>query len=266
MKSPRIRLLLLPALAAAILLAAGCSKDTTNKPRPTPFGQTDADDIAQQLGASLGTDPGGWMFEITQSMQQRVANGDTALDMMPPGTGMSYHLSYAYTDSINQPRTSWDGFVTDADAFAKATGTITAMGTAGSFHHWSDMLIEQANQDTSLFSTLALDTTLCAIQSFFRGDSAHWYITTFYDYDEVKMYKDPGTSPWPASGVVSWLIDARQLNSMDPANVNRDLLVEATLTFNGTQLVPGTVYEYEEDPSTQFHYWFDLKTGLVQRR
>jgi len=263
MTSPRIRLFLLP-LAAAALLLAGCGKDSTNKPRVDPFGQTDADDIAQQLGASMGTDPGGWLFEITRSMEQRAAMGDTAVTAVKGG--MTHMISYAYTDSVNNPYDTWNLLVSDVDGFDHAEGTITAAGTAGTFHHWGDFLATGAHSDTTFFRTLSLDTTLCAIQSFFRGDSAHWKITTFYDYDEVKMFHDNVAQPWPISGLVSWLIEAHQLNSMDPNDINRTLLVEATLTFNGTNMVPATVFEYEDDPRTHYHYWFDLQTGLVQRR
>lgn len=262
MKS-RIRMVLLP-LAALFILLAGCSKDTTNNPRPEPFGQSDADDIAQQLGASLGSDAGGWFYELLASMEQRAATGDTAKTVVQGG--MTHVFSWIYTDSVNNVKPTWDLTVADIDGFDHASGTLAVTGTAGTFRHWSDFLASGGHADTTVFSTLSLDTTLCAIQSFFRGDSAKWYITTFYDYDDVKMFKDNVTEPFPRDGLVAWLIEARQLNSLDPSDVNRTLLVEASLQFNGTQMVPATVFEFEDDPRTHFHYWVDLKTGQVSRR
>lgn len=262
MTFPPIRRALAATLTLSVLAAFGCSSTTTKVPRPPEFIQSEADDIAQMIGTTVAQDLGGWMVEIERAQEKRRTAGDTTEVVMRGA--ITHNLSFAYTTRLGGAGTVWDTSVVSVEVHDKGTGTFAEAALNGAYLHVSDISLFSANEDTMFFNTLAIDTSLFTVKSFVRSDTVYYRMDNFFDYDELKIHKDQ-MNPWPISGTAAWLVDANKLSSANPAAVQRNILVEVLITFDGTQTPPMLVYEDLDDPSTTFRYTIDLKTGAVTR-
>jgi len=262
MTFPLIRRALAALFAVSVLAAFGCSSTSTKVVPPPAFTQPEADDIAQMIGSTVAQDVGGWMVEIERAQEKRRTAGDTTEAIMRGA--ITHNLSFQYTTRLGGAGAVWDTSVVSVEVHDRATGNFAEVALKGAYLHLSDISIFSANEDTMFFNTLATDTSLFTVKSFVRSDTVYYRMDNFFDYDELKIHRDQ-LNPWPISGTASWLIDANKLSSANPAAVQRNILVEVLITFDGTQTPPMLVYEDLDDPSTTFHYTIDLKTGSVMR-
>lgn len=260
----RTRFLPAALLLAAVLAAFGCSNGGTDPDPPPTFTQSEADDVAQMVGATVSSNLGGWMVEIARSLNKRQTAGDTT-EIFVQGA-ITHDLSFIYRARLGGTSAVWDTSVVSVDVHDVGVGNYNEVALKGPYHHVSDLSIFSANEDTMYFNALAIDTSLFTVKSFTGGDTVYYHMENFFDYDEARLLAtQTAANPWPIDGTVSWLIDATKLASASLATAQRNILVEAVVTFNNSAVVPLTVFEDLTDPRTVFNFTLNLQTGVVAR-
>jgi len=256
MTFPRIQRLLAALLVVLALAATGCSSNSTKTTRDPELTREEADDIAQQLAATMATDIGGWLIEIERGMFKRNTQGDTT-DVITRGTIM-HTMSYIYDKRTGGTSSVWDSTVIIAHVSNNASGIFGLGDIQGRFVHESEPTFFGADEDTMSFDAIAIDSTQFTIVSFTRGDTVSYTMDLFYECDDLRILANQ-VDPWPISGEVLWIIDGRRVG------VNRSILVEAKLILDGSVTPRLDVYSDESNAAEYFRFRVNLKTGAVAR-
>jgi len=253
------RILRLFAASATVLLAMaalGCSSSSTRLPREPELTREEADDLAQQLAATVATDLGGWLVEIERGMAKRATQGDTTETVMR--SGITHMMHYIYDSNQGGTRANWDSTIIIAHLTNNASGTFALGDITGNLRHGSEPTFFGANEDTMSFDAIAIDSTHFTIVSFTRGDTVSYAIDLFFDCDDLRVLENQ-VDPWPISGETEWIIDGRRIGA------NRSILVEARLFFDGTVTPQLHVFSDESNAAEYFRFTINLKTGAVAR-
>ena len=280
---PRRHWLVWSLLALAILSAAGCSKPPKPKPA-TPIRQADADDIAQLIAATISADNGGWFFlvkTIAESLSVTPANGagtpDTTSFSITKGSNTyQFRMAYLNAYQVGYPTRDTssielDAAVTCGGGHLLIPGSVDA--TYGYNSDWGFSVYGlRAEHDTLEFDNLGTDdSTFATVTSTLHSTQRFWYHPANYVdfYTTLKVLKSAlPANPYPMSGEARWLIEAYVMKSdttRDEINGKiYDLFLEASLTFNGTNMVTFRIADIIEEPSWVYVYTINLDTGYFQ--
>jgi hypothetical protein len=264
---PAARLLAVLALAA---LLAGCGKTPT-----TPISsaaQSNADDVAQQIGVSMAQDNGGMVstYGATQApaggvsvrpvrtAEPTTAASDTTFSI----GGITFTFTRLYLNELHNGMPTFDPVLTwGVVETSRATGSITlpqfsaAIGRAGTLNLWNVSVVAP---DTLTANGTADDTTQCSFVSAFTGAQRYFYSVASGVMSDVRTLKPITTDSYPSSGTVTWTVAADRLRSNDRVDVESHFDALVVVSFNGTRYPDVTV-------NGIFRYRIDLKTGAVQR-
>ena len=278
-------------LAILSLAAAGCGgKDDPTKPVTPTLSQDQADDLVQQVAMMIATDHGGWLVDIQSTLEQTPVDAPTTLarrlNLMPASAGgffraladsdttftragMTYQVSYLYTDSGQTDTTVWyPGFVTTrVEAVSQALGTITATGFTGTYKHLGDPVSldwTRAFGDTITVSGVGDDSLFTTFTPALGSGTKYYNSTSFVDF-EMATRRNPATHPWPIAGTANAFLFADVLRTPNPNDYSSTIEGTVTVLFDGTQNpLVGVTNEFEGS-TFLYRYHVDLKTGAFSR-
>ena len=261
---------LLASLAIATALA-GCGTSPTGISM-SPTAQANADDVAQQVGASMAQNNGGMVstFGATQTSPGgvsarpiRVAEPTAAASETTFTVGaITFTFTRQYLNFLHNGMATFDPVLTWGIAeTSRATGSITtpqftgSVGRTGTLDLWN---VSVAAPDTLIANGTANDTTQCSFTSAFTGAQRYFYSVLIGVMSNVRILKPLTSTSYPASGTVTWTVSADRLRSNSRVDVESHLTAIVVVTFNGTRYPDVTV-------NGVFRYHIDLQTGAVQR-
>jgi hypothetical protein len=254
---------LLPLLALLALLgAAGCSDDPSPAAPQDRVTVTDADDLAQQVGASLAADNGGMLTMMTASGDYDTS---TKCQAGRPQTsqvnGLTYTVSWTFYDAQDAVQEAYNPLttvrlVTDVRA-AGAIETPRYQAAVG-YAAMLDVAGIAAWQDTLRFNGTAHDTLQSSFASLDSTRTRYAYLESSAALENVVFAKPPAPDQWPLRGTASYAVVFDRLRSNERADVEAHFAASVVVRFNGTRYVP-----IEIDGT--WTYLLDLKTGAVTR-
>ncbi len=268
-------------VALVVMAFAGCGKKNPTKIIATPIDHQDADDIAQSLAAAAASDGGGWYFVVQQladSLATATTNApvtpDTNVFTLGPQAGNTYNVDAAYFNNLQVGYPVRDTTSSELEANVHLNGgTLSLAGVQGQYFLHADWGFFVYNlksvYDTLEFSNVLEDSSLVTVTSTITpGRTKFWYHTnSLYTTLFLKKSLLPG-NPYPVSGSVEYLLDAYNMKSLSHDivdDVDHEILVEALLTFNGTENATLNIVDFLGENDWQWNYSVNLKTGAITR-
>lgn len=296
MKSlPPIRFAVLVLLALAVAVG-GCGKKAKDIPEPAPdLKERDADDFAELLGATIGSNNGGWWFTIEKTCE--IIDAQFPIPIPAPGAAnalrptspfgtfrdttliqgnVQYTMEIRYTNLLQQQSTIPDTSTDQIEAeISTAYGGSLANAHVTTTYGFITNLDDTTNfsvinlypiADTLEFSGTITDSSYALINSKLHpGEARVWYhYDNFFDFTlRIRKASLPVASV--VEGEVTWQIAARP---MPDYSGNRTVQVEdqlatAYLSFDGTQVARLRITDSFE--LVEWRYSVDLKTGDVSK-
>ncbi len=260
-------------LAAAVALVAalaGCGKSPTGI-TDNLAAQANADDAAQQVGASMAQDNGGMAStygatpappgDLTAHPIRIAEPAWAASETTFTSGGITYTFTRQYLNQYHNGMAYFDPLVTWGIAETwRASGGISGtqfsatIGRAGTLNLWN---VSTAAPDTVSMNGTSDDTLQCSFVSVFNG-SQHYFYSQMAGVMTDVMVPKPITSNYPASGNLTWVISADRLRSSSRGDIASHFDATVVVTFNGTRFPNVTV-------NGSYRYTIDLKTGLIAR-
>lgn len=261
------RLLVATALAVGL---AGCGKNPTGA-GGSAAAQANADDAAQQVGASMAQDNGGMVSTNGASPASLDGVAARKVGLAQPASAMSettftvgaitFTFSRVYLNATHNGMAYFDPVVTWGIALtSRATGSIStsqfnaSIGRTGTLDLWNVSVLAP---DTVLMNGTAHDTAQCSFVSATTGAQRYFHTEMSGAMTDVRVPK-PVTSNYPASGTVTWTVSADRLRSNDRADLEEHYTAIVVVTFNGTRYPDVTV-------NGTYRYHLDIKTGAISR-
>lgn len=285
------RLRLLPLCLLLLLpLATGCGDSGGGEIQVPPLSQGEADDVAQLAGIATGMDHGGWlaMLESTQqgmpAAPQRFTGhygGGAFTAVKDPRVGafrdtgftragVVYNIRYLYADTAGTDSlATWNPDVREMEIISTGLGTIQTASDSSGFTHQGNGhgfgLFEAITDTLNLVGTTSDSTLTKMFRVYNTSELRYFNVTYSTDYDlDWNRQNNPG---YPFNGSASISVLADRLNSFNPSDVTTDLPVDAVITivFDGTQTPLINVTNNPDNPTPQFRYRMNLRTGVVTR-
>ena len=256
----------------ALASALACCGTSPTGIGGSPASQSNADDMAQQVGASMAQDNGGMVstYGATQAPvgdvrahPVRIAEPTSAASETTFSVGaITFTFTRIYLNQLHNAMPSFNPLLTWGIAeTSRATGSITtaqytaSVGRAGTLDLWN---ISVAAPETLIANGTAADTAQSSFTSAFTGGQRYFYCVQSGVMSNVRTLKPVTSSSYPLSGTMIWTLSADRLRSNSRVDVEAHFTGIVVVTFNGTRYPDLTV-------NGIYHYRFDLKTGAVQR-
>ena len=250
-------------LVLATLIVGGCGQSPTTP--SSALTQEQADDVAQQLAASLSTSHGGAMTEMDAARTHAVsassgAFGTSAAESTFSTGGVSYWLSVAFYDAGGSELPGWDTTAVRMVVASRATGSVTGPEYTAAVAHAAllEVLGIEAASDRLTFSGLARDTLDAEFHPADSSGTRTLDAKCAAAWEDVVALKDKDINPWPLSGRLLWqaVVDATFPHQGQQVSAHHE--VTAWVEFNGTRY-PTIVVD------GMYSYRTDLQNGAVQR-
>lgn len=254
------------SLAAVLVLAAalaGCDRTPTT-PGNT-LSQQQADDVAQQLAASLSNSNGGAMTEMDAARTHAVSASSGAFSTSAAETsfssgGVTYFLSVTFFDAAGNELPGWDSTAVRMVVVTRATGSFSQPEYSTQVAHAAllEALGIEAASDRLTFTGLARDTLHSEFTPADSSGTRTLDAKAAAAWEDVVALKDKNVNPWPLSGRLVWHgeVDAQFPHEGQQISAHHE--VTAWVEFNGTRY-PTIVVD------GKYSYRTDLETGAVER-
>ncbi len=246
----------LAGAGALALLVAACSSDGTGPSESLTL--EESADAAQTVGDAVSEDVSQWyegetMFGGGAAPSVGVAaipneacpyQADTGRHVCPPVTreGLTINRSFALFDGQEQPMQFYDHQLTASANFQwLVSGTVTR-------EHWSGTVQRERDMTVSGLTGLESQRTwngggTSHIEAQFTGDAgtrSYTHVVEATVSDVVVAVPRALNNPWPLSGTVT-----AEVTSNRPRFGGGTVHFVATITFNGTRIVPLDVGDRE---------------------
>ena len=254
-----IRGVLVTAVAALALIAAGCNSTPTEVAvAPSALSQQQANDLASQLGSNLKTDSGVAMLEMNAAASSATsaaagvfgtsaAQGDTSFT----AGGVSFFFSIAFFNAAGDELPGYDPTAVRIRITTIASGSVSEPGVSATVGHAAvlDITGIEPENEALTFNGTADDTLNASFTSPSEGDAlTDFSWTSAVSYVDVVKLKDDSINPYPLSGVLNFAIHAIAAGVSQGNPVTIEYNATAKVTFNGTAfptvVIDGT-YTYQ---------------------
>jgi hypothetical protein len=243
------------SLAALGLLA--CS-DSDN----TPATETDYDDVAQALTATISTGSGGGdilSFQDSTSIALGVPSLDLSLDASGAFAGSRLGLMYDYTANCvaadGSKLAQCDGSSAAADVNVNWSGELSLPHVTAQVQRTGAWKLSKLQSDTAeLSGTGSFDVDL-ELASIFRAATHHYALTYSANYDHLQLV---AALPIVIGGSIAYSVDAERMASGTLRDGDAKFHIDAALTFAADGGVSLSL-------DGKYHYAIDTTTGSVQK-
>ncbi len=253
-------------LAALGLGLGGCGKssDVTGVGKAA---QQTADDIAVEVGAATGVDPGGMMTEIEGTSAavpsalapvglESVMAADTTFTRGP----FTIALERTFYDVDDNVLQAWDPSATRAVVSSWVRGAITGaryqatVGRSGTL----DVNGLAAALDTLVFDGTAIDTTDARYTSLDGSRTVDVHVQATRLLVGVRTLKNRDVNPWPLTGTATWRLSVDKFAEGPRGGLEAHYDAVVVASFDGTSTADVVV-------SGRYRYRLNLQTGAVAR-
>jgi hypothetical protein len=291
-------------LITAAMMPLGCSKSPTKPSPPKPIAHADADDIAQVLATTMSADNGGWYYTIKVIAESLSTPPPNLLAVTAPASRWSVPLTTRFR-TLNDFKITKDSKIVYnfQVGYVRANGLVTtnrdttsqelaayvatdvggifsdANGVTGNYglrplqiHGATDssFTVDGLTADTLEFAAFMEDSVYGVVHSTITPNAGrNWYHPdNIVDWTLRIPRSKLTSSPYPmgVDSEVNWIIEARSLN----ANGDRDLfvydlIVEARMTFDGTEEATLMIANVTLEPDWAYFYKVNINTGRFTR-
>jgi len=257
--------LYVPTFALALLAAsiAGCGKSASPVAPNAGLSQSDADEVAQQVSATVSGQSNASMG-ATSAAPVSGSRGASAQAVMSDTTftigAITWTLTRNWYDAGGNAQASYNPVTTvRMIASARGTGSISGTNFQGSYGGYGLLDVSGVSmlQDTLTTQATHADTLQSTFTSI-NNVTRQFYCVQSSNWVDVRQLKPVSSNPWPLSGTATFHVDADRLRSSNRGDVEAHLVATVVITFNGTRYPNVTI-------DGKYSYQFDLATGAIIR-
>jgi hypothetical protein len=221
----------------------------------------------------LGGPPTGSVNSLSQRLMMMPASAgrgfETNRDTSFTRGWMTYNINYTYTDTTGADSLdTYNPAVESVDVISFATGALMVPGFDAYLRHLGDPITItglELESTTLVFSGINDDSLFAAFTPVFRSsDTLYTSTVLFLDY-ELALVRDPAGTPYPIAGTVDADIFTEILSTPNPNDRIHITDGIITMTFDGTETPILNITNQFDDPTPQFRYRVNLRTGTIQR-
>lgn len=261
MSTRKIRSLLSLAVLGLLVLAAGCSDDSTS---PATLTQEEADDLATQVAASLATENGGTLAVLPVV----AAEGTSALKVVPDPLehetqigSITYRYSVRYFNAAGDTMAGFDPLQTvRLQTKLRAEGEVSTLRYQAQVRHRSQLEVHGVNAaaDTLAFNGSCGDTCRSTFTALMTQYERHFRLESQGTLENVRYLKPVDAGELPNEGVMTWQMTASRYRDAGQTQLEAQVRATVTVRFTGGETA-------EVDVEGGWRYEFNLRTGAIVR-